>query len=199
MSLLVKICGLRHVRDVEAAIASGADAVGFVFADSIRRVSPEQAKTACESVPADVRRVAVMLHPTNDEWSAVRDVFKPDVLQTDFEDFAALDIPDAIERWPVVRDTAGIGDDEIPSMFVYEGRISGIGETVDWNRAAHVATLGRMMLAGGLDAGNVADAVAEVRPFGVDVSSAVESKPGRKDAALIREFVKAARAAETNL
>ena len=73
--------------------------------------------------------------------------------------------------------------------------MSGRGETIDWDRAAELARCGRMILAGGLDADNVAAALARVRPFGVDVSSAVESAPGRKDPRRIREFINAARSA----
>ena len=88
--------------------------------------------------------------------------------------------------------------DASAETFVYEGPKSGQGETVDWSRAAEIARQGNMILAGGLGAHNVAEAVATVRPFGVDVSSAVESAPGEKDSLLIEEFVTAARAAERN-
>jgi phosphoribosylanthranilate isomerase len=86
----------------------------------------------------------------------------------------------------------------VSGTFLYEGAKSGQGETVDWSRAAEIARQGNMILAGGLAAHNVAEAIATVRPFGVDVSSAVESAPGEKDSLLIEEFVTAARAAERN-
>jgi len=194
MSLLVKICGLRDPAHVAAAVEAGAGAVGFVFAESVRRVTPAEARLASAAVPDDVLRVAVMLHPGNEEWLAVLREFEPDVLQTDAEDFAALDVPMAVQRWPVYRE-GGRGPDT-PGTYLYEGASSGRGETVDWRTAAARANTGRMILAGGLDAANVAEAVRIVRPFGVDVSSAVESAPGRKDAGLIREFVNAAQAAE---
>ncbi len=207
MRTFVKICGLNNERDAEAAVAAGADAIGFVFAESVRRVTPEQARDACAAVPSDVRRVAVMLHPANDEWRVVLEVFEPDVLQTDLEDFASLDVPESVERWPVIREghswerrPAAIGPGR-PShdTFVYEGGKSGAGETVDWRRAAEVAEQGRMILAGGLHSGNVVQAIEEVGPFGVDVSSGVESAPGRKDPRLIQEFVSAAKAVEKRL
>jgi len=81
-------------------------------------------------------------------------------------------------------------------VYVYEGASSGMGETVDWSRAADVATNGKMILAGGLAVGNVAAAIRTVRPFGVDVSSAVESAPGHKDDELIRQFIGAVRRGE---
>ena len=137
--------------------------------------------------------------------------FRPDVLQTDAEDYASLDVPDYIERWPVYREqkmvsvtvsvtVSGTVTDTVPdTVFVYEGAKSGAGETVDWARAAEVARQGNMILAGGLDADNVAEAIARVKPYGVDVSSGVESAPGQKDPDLIRAFISAARAAEKNL
>lgn len=191
--MLIKICGMRDAKTVDAAIEAGADAIGFVFAESPRRVTPAEARQATAHVPSDVLRVAVMLHPADAEWREVRDVFEPDVLQTDAGDFDYLDVPDSIERWPVVRE--GDATLTMPPQFVYEGRKSGKGQTVDWGYAASLASRGRMILAGGLDAGNVGEAIRKVRPFGVDTSSAVESAPGKKDPAKIRAFIRAARAA----
>ena len=197
MSIFVKICGLRDEENVSAAVLAGADAVGFVFAKSVREISPAEAAGISASVPAHVKRVAVMLHPANSEWQEVLKVFSPDVLQTDVEDFGSLDVPDSVEQWPVYRE--GHSAPDTRATFVFEGPKSGQGETVDWSQAAQIAERGQMILAGGLGADNVAAAISTVRPFGVDVSSAVESAPGQKDAALINEFVRAAKAAEKNL
>ena len=193
MSLVVKICGLRSEADVAVAVDAGANAVGFVFAESVRQVTPEEAATASRRLPDGIVRVAVMRHPTNDEWQAVLETFEPDVLQTDAGDFESLDVPAFVRRWPVIREGA---DGELPDIFLYEGKNSGQGETVDWQHAATLAKRGRMILAGGLDPGNVGEAVRIVQPYGVDVSSGVEMLPGRKDPALIQEFIRAARAAE---
>lgn len=193
MSLIVKICGLRSEADVAVAVDAGANAIGFVFAESVRQVSPEEAASAARRLPDGIVRVAVMRHPTNEEWQAVLETFEPDVLQTDADDFKSLDVPEFVRRWPVIREGA---DGELPDIFLYEGSDSGQGKTVDWQRAAEIAQCGRMILAGGLDPGNVAEAVRIVRPYGVDVSSGVEMLPGRKDPALIQEFIRAARAAE---
>ena len=196
MSLLIKICGLRDVADVHAAITAGADAIGFVFADSVRRVSPGEASDACQRIPAIIKRVAVMRHPSNEEWLRVLDGFAPDVLQTDIEDFDSLDVPYSVQRWPVIREGDAALDAPLPDTFLYEGAQSGRGKTVDWEQAAGISARGNMILAGGLSADNVAAAIRTVRPIGVDVSSAVESAPGRKDPNLIERFVSAARAAE---
>jgi len=198
MKRFIKICGLRDRESVTAAVEAGADAVGFVFADSVRKVSPDEANVAARGVPGNVMRVAVMRHPSNDNWQTVLEAFEPDVLQTDIEDFDSLDVPEDILAWPVIREGSVAASGAQPDVFVYEGRNSGMGETVDWSRAAHMAERGRMILAGGLAADNVAAAMKNVRPWGVDVSSGVESGPGRKDVKLIRQFIVAARAAESD-
>lgn len=196
MTTFVKICGLRDAGDVAAAVAAGANAVGFVFAESVRRVKPQAAREATRDIPPSVRRVAILRHPTGEECQAVLDEFSPDVIQTDVEDFASLQIPDSVECWPVYREGA-ITTEGVPrGIFIYEGPVSGSGQTVDWSTAADIAQHGRMILAGGLAEDNVGQAIRAVRPWGVDVSSGVESLPGRKDHELIKRFVSAVRAAE---
>ena len=195
MTTFIKICGLTDAAAVAAAVESGADAVGFVFAESVRRISVQQATDIAARVPQRIKRVAVMLHPSSDEWQEVRDGFQPDALQTDLEDFTCLDVPDRIEKWPVLRQGIVSENDQFPEMFVYEGRASGSGEAVDWQAAAQLAERGKMILAGGLDIANVTDAIRQVAPFGVDVSSGVESAPGKKDATRIQAFIGAVRTA----
>lgn len=199
MSLLVKICGLRNESDVLAAVEAGADAVGFVFAESVRRVTATEAAAATASLHSDIRKVAVMHHPSNEEWQDVLLGFRPDALQTDIDDFEALDMPDIVQRIPVVREGNPLLDAELPDVFLYEGAKGGQGEVVDWQRAADIAARGKMILAGGLTPANLAQAITTVRPFGVDVCSGTESEPGEKNHELIREFVKAARVAEQDL
>jgi phosphoribosylanthranilate isomerase len=202
--MFVKICGLRNELHVQVAVEAGADAVGFVFADSVRRVEPLQAARIASLVPETVRRVAVMLHPSNEEWQEVLRDFSPDVLQTDAVDFENLDVPSSVESWPVYREGKKVtgtirASTKVPVTYLYEGARSGSGETVDWSRAAELAKSGNMILAGGLSVRNVAEAISIVRPFGVDVSSAVESAPGEKDSQRIREFIIAAKTAENML
>jgi len=208
--MFVKICGLTNELHVQVAVEAGADAVGFVFAESVRRVEALQAARIASLVPETVKRVAVMLHPSNEEWQAVLRDFAPDVLQTDATDFESLDVPTSVDCWPVYREGNTVPDTLFPpgnrvsgtvfsETYLYEGARSGRGETVDWSQAAELARTGHMILAGGLSVMNVAEAISIVRPFGVDVSSAVESAPGEKDSQLIREFISAAKAAEKNL
>jgi len=190
---MIKICGLTDPEAVRAAVHAGAGAVGFVFADSVRRVTPAHAAALAADVPPGVFRVAVMQHPSASEWREVFNVFRPQVLQTDAADFAELDIPVSVTPWPVLREGTFDMADALPEVFVYEGVASGCGQAVDWRQAEKLARRARMILAGGLNEDNVADAIATVRPWGVDVSSAVESLPGRKDPARIARFIEAAR------
>jgi len=194
MPCLVKICGLKYAATVDAAVEAGADAVGFVFAKSVRQVTARHAAFIATNVPEHVLRVAVMMHPGADEWEEVQAIFCPDVLQTDAQDFLELDVPDDITRWPVVREGTVAGNGDMPNTFVYEAKTSGRGETVDWGIAASLAARKQIILAGGLSQENVAEAIRQVAPYGVDVSSAVESSPGKKDPELIRAFIDTVRA-----
>lgn len=192
--MFVKICGLTTPEGVAAALEAGADAVGFVFAPSVRRVTP--AAAAALAAPARGRAlcVAVTLHPTDAEVEEILDVFAPDLLQTDLADAAALS-PRARARWlPVLREGGGLPE-PLPGRVLYEGAVSGAGRTADWAQARTVAERTQVLLAGGLNPDNVAAAVHAVGPWGVDVSSGVESAPGMKSPAKILQFVAAARAA----
>jgi phosphoribosylanthranilate isomerase len=195
MTLWVKICGLTSVDAVTAAAEAGADAVGFVFhAASPRNVTPATAAVLARAVPAGVLRVAVTRHPTQAEVDAIVASFRPDALQTDAGDFESLALPTALVRLPVLRTGMALPA-RLPGRCLYESADSGRGTTADWRAAGALARRTELVLAGGLSAANVAAAIAAVQPFGVDVSSGVESAPGRKDPSRIREFIAAARAA----
>lgn len=193
--MFVKICGVTTAPAVEAAVEAGADALGFVFAPSPRRVTPADARALCRGLPAGILRVAVMRHPAGELVSAVLEEFAPDWLQTDAEDFDALVPPPGCTALPVYR-TGGVPPDARRArLLLYEGERSGSGERADWSEARRLAAGTRLVLAGGLDADNVAEAVRRVRPWGVDVSTGVERAPGDKDPDKIKRFVLRARAA----
>ena len=191
----VKVCGLTTPEAVAAAIDAGVNAVGFVFAESKRKVTAQQAAELARDVPRDIVRVAVMLHPSQAELDEVWSQFRPDVLQTDIDDLDRLQVPAGLQVTPVVRAGRELPA-ALPSRLLFEGPVSGAGETTDWSSAATLATRTQLILAGGLKPSNVADAIATARPFGVDVSSGVEARPGVKDPAKIHEFVRNARAAD---
>jgi phosphoribosylanthranilate isomerase len=189
----IKICGMTSAEAVAAALAAGVDALGFVFADSVRQLTPQAAARLAAEARGRVRCVAVTRHPSQRALDEIVSVFKPDLLQTDAGDFAALRLPATLGQLPVVR--VGEAPAMLPRRLLFEGPASGSGRVSDWRAAGSLARRTELVLAGGLNAGNVARAIAAVRPFGVDVSSGVEERPGVKGPDAIAEFVTAARAA----
>ena len=195
--LWIKVCGLRTADTLAAAVDAGADAVGFVFhAASPRNITATAARAIAAAVPQGTEKVAVFLHPTQAEIDTAIDAVRPDWVQADAADLAALRLPAGQRVLPVYRTDQPLpSQQDLPRRFLLESGRSGAGERADWTEAARLAAAGELVLAGGLDASNVAEAIAAVRPFGIDVSSGVESTRGVKDAALIRNFVSVARAA----
>ena len=191
----VKVCGLTTPEGVAAAVDAGVDAVGFVFAESKRKVTAQQAAELARDVPVNILRVAVMLHPSQAQLDEVWSQFGPDVLQTDMDDLTTLRVPEGLQVTPVLRSGRELPS-ALPARLLFEGPVSGTGETTDWAAAAKLAARTQLILAGGLKPENVAHAIATARPFGVDVSSGVEARPGVKDPAKIYEFVRIARAAD---
>ena len=195
MSGFVKICGLTDAASVEWALAAGADAIGFVFADSPRRVTPRLARELALPARGRALCVAVTLHPDQDAIDAILADFAPDALQTDAGDFGTLRLPRSLPRLPVLRAGASAPLEPHQRRVLFEGPRSGSGHVADWQAAAALALQTDLILAGGLGPDNVENAIARVRPYGVDVSSGVESAPGRKDQSLIGSFVERARRA----
>ena len=194
MSLFVKICGITSPVAASAAVEAGADAVGFVFAESPRRVAPSEARAIAEDLPPGILCVAVFGRPALGEIAAVLDEFDADVVQADHE---SLDGYEERQILPVYREPVTARPTQL--RFLYEGARSGVGARVDESEAARVARFGEMVLAGGLDPGNVGRAITAIRPYGVDVSTGVETAPGVKSPELIGSFVAAARSAAERL
>ncbi len=197
MRVRVKICGIAAAESLDAVVEAGADAVGFVFAESPRSVSAETALALAARLPAWVTPVAVTRHPDAQFVTDVLPRLRFPCWQTDAEDLVGVTLPRGCRPLPVFRE-GSVGPDDLAGQFVYEGPASGAGQAVNWDLAATLARRGRMILAGGLDADNVAEAIRRVRPWAVDVSSGVESAPGRKDPARIAAFVRAVLAAEND-
>jgi len=194
--MFVKICGMNSPEAVAAAVEAGVDALGFVFAESPREVTVDQALSLCAGVPAHIVRIAVMRHPHKEHWQRVVEAFQPNWLQTDADDFKWITLPASCQALRVYRDSDAPADSDLPDRLLYEGTHSGSGRVADWDEAHGLARVAEVILAGGLTAENVADAIRFVRPWGVDVSSGVESERGVKDPDKIREFVARARATE---
>jgi phosphoribosylanthranilate isomerase len=194
----IKICGMTSPGAVDAAIACDVDAIGFVFAESVRRVDTARANELARAARRRVACVAVMRHPTPGEVDEVLREFRPDILQMDFDDLIELSLPRELSVLPVLRPGPRPACD-LPPRLLFEGPVSGSGRTTDWDAAADLARHAQLILAGGLTPQNVAAAIHHVRPFGVDTSSGVEEAPGVKNTGLIEAFVAAARMAALEL
>ena len=206
MIVRVKICGLTNAPDAVAAAEAGADALGFMFfAGSKRNISFADAAAIIRELPAFVSKVGVFVNATADEIRRAVDETGLDTLQLHGEEppeFCAQFTPLKVVKAFRLRDRDSLQEclkypehAWLLDSFV-DGAHGGTGVTADWNLAAEAVRLHRrVILAGGLRVETVAEAVRRVRPFAVDVSSGVESAPGRKDAAKVRAFIESVRAA----
>lgn len=205
MSVKVKICGITSVADAQAAAEAGADMIGLMFYEkSPRHITLETAAAIHRALPPFVLRVGVFVNPAAElVLRALGDCglsllqFHGDEASEFCTQFGAMSLK-ALR----VRDAESLNQlanfqTEAFLLDAYSpGGLGGTGEKFDWALAVAAQQFGKpIFLAGGLTPENVADAVRQVRPFAVDVSSGVESAPGKKDAAKVRAFIAAARQA----
>jgi len=196
----VKICGITNLEDALMAVEAGADALGFVFfKGSPRYISPDQAAAVICCLPPFVQTVGLFVNEELTTVNAVADQCGLDLVQLHGEE-----LPDycaAVKRRVIkafrVRDSSSL--DDMTNYRVAACLLDawspaahgGTGTTFNWDIAAGAAASHTIILAGGLTPDNVAGAIAAVKPYAVDVSSGVESAPGKKDAVLIRAFIEA--------
>jgi phosphoribosylanthranilate isomerase len=186
--MLVKICGITRPEDAEAAVALGASALGFVFwPNSPRFIDPFRARALAASVPPFVTTVGVFVNQPADYINGVASLVGLGAVQLHGDEGPAFA---AAIRRPVIKAIA-LGRDDV-ALDGWPGRCmllldvhdpdrrGGTGRTIEWARAASIAARRRSLLAGGLTPENVAAAIAQVKPFGIDVSSGVEDAPGVK-------------------
>jgi phosphoribosylanthranilate isomerase len=197
-SLFIKVCGMTTPAAVDAALSCEVDAIGFVFAESVRRVTPQLANALAQPARRRIACAAVTRHPTQAQVNEILRDFRPDILQTDLADIEKLELPRELAVLPVVRPGPRPAC-ELPRRILFEGPVSGSGRTTDWDAAAELALRMQLILAGGLNPRNIAAAIRQVRPFGVDVSSGVEEAPGVKNTEMIEQFVAAARVAAVEI
>lgn len=205
MSVTVKICGITSEADALAAVEAGADAIGLMFYEgSPRHVTLEQAKAISAALPQHVMRVGVFV---NAEEAFVHQALTECMLN--ILQFHGDETPEECSRYPVMTLKAFRvqGDETLAQLEAYpsagylldayvKDALGGTGATFNWDLAVRAQEFGKpIFLAGGLTPENVVEAVRKVQPFGVDVSSGVESEPGRKDAEQMRTFVAAAKGA----
>ena len=205
MSVIVKICGITNPADGLAAVAAGADAIGLMFAEkSPRHITMQTASEIARALPPYIVKVGVFVDA--DEETVLRAIGECDL---NIAQFHGNETPEFCAQFPVmtikafrIKDAASL--DDLPKYktdawlldaYVAD-KLGGTGEKFNWALAVQAKKLGRpIFLAGGLTPENVADAVRTVQPYAVDVSSGVESAPGKKDHGKIQAFVKAAKEA----
>jgi phosphoribosylanthranilate isomerase len=199
--MFVKICGITSEDDALFAVAMGADAVGFVFAPSTRQIAAQQVFDITRRLPPEVLTVGVFRDelPSRVVEIAHRSGVKAVQLHGRETPEQTAEIARQI-RWVIKAfpatsvDLAG-ADRYGTDLVLVDAPSPGSGRVFDWGLASEVPDSVRLILAGGLTPDNVADAIGAVEPWGVDVSSGVESSPGRKDPTLVRRFIANARAA----
>ncbi len=194
----IKICGITNIEDALMAAELGAHAVGFVLAESPRRISPETARNISLALPPLMSRVGVFVNEQPSVIEYCINLCHLDAIQIDASDNSK----DGYRFNAAVIRTFRVESDEIISairqakveyflMDTYDRtRNGGSGRAFDWCIAREAAKLGRIILAGGLNPDNVAEALETVHPYAVDVSSGVEKSPGRKDHEKMRLFIK---------
>ena len=202
----VKICGITNEDDARVAVEAGADALGFImYRKSPRFVEAAVAKRIIDGLPPFVAAVGVFV---NEEAAAVRRLMDEcglTLAQLHGDESAAY--CEGLGR-PSMKALRLKDRGTFLALAEFQGRANvrafvldafsdqaygGTGQTVDWTLAAEAARASRVLLAGGLTPDNVAEAIRQVRPYGVDVSSGVEVRPGQKDHAKVQAFIQAAR------
>ncbi len=206
--MLVKICGLTRIEDAQAACAAGADLVGFVFVRSSPRfLDPGKAREIVRALPGTVGRVGVFAGAEPGEIRAIASLAGLTHVQIHgpFDRLRAGTLTIPVIRVVRVGSAADLaGAEDIPADLLLldarvKGELGGTGRTFDWEVARGLCVRRKVIVAGGLTPGNVAEAVRVLSPFGVDVASGVESSPGIKDQEKMREFIRAARAATADV
>jgi phosphoribosylanthranilate isomerase len=196
--MMIKICGITNLDDARAAVENGATALGFnFFPASPRFVTVENAGRVIASLPSTVWKVGVFVNMAPEQVAETARTLALDVAQLHGDETPAQ-FPRGIRVWKAVRVDGEFQADALaayPAEAVLldsggTGLYGGSGQTFDWSRAA--ASQLKIVLAGGLEADNVARAIEQARPWGVDACSRIESSPGKKDHSKMAAFLKAA-------
>ncbi len=199
--MFVKICGITNEDDALFAVAMGADAVGFVFSPSPRQIAAKQVYDITRRLPPEILTVGVF---RDDHPSRVIDIVNRSGVRAaqlhGHESPADVALVAAQVKWVIKAFAAGSPDARRADQFgtdlvLVDAASPGSGTMFDWSLADEVAEGPRLILAGGLTPDNVAAAVRQVQPWGVDVSTGVERSPGKKDALLVKAFIERARQA----
>jgi phosphoribosylanthranilate isomerase len=196
----VKICGICDVDAARAAVESGADMIGFHFCDSPRRISPEEAKAIAGELIVRPTIVGVFIDEDPEEARRIAELVGLDLLQLHGSEQPGYDAGRPVMKVLKVKDGQIPNVDDWPDPIMLDSWSSdqrgGTGQTWDWEAARPLISSRKVFIAGGLEPGNVGKVVSAFKPYGVDVSSGVESAVRVKDPDKVRAFVHAVRLAE---
>ncbi len=197
----VKICGITNIEDALLAVEYGADAVGFIFAESPRKVSPQAAASICRELPPFVSKVGVFVDELR---SVVHDI--SEMCGLDTVQLHGDESPEYVSglRTTVIKSVRVKDEKSLKGLSSYhvaaylldtydECIKGGTGQTFDWSLAVAVKKYGLIILSGGLTPENVRQAVNTVEPYAVDASSGIEKSPGQKDDKKMKEFIRQAK------
>ena len=200
----VKICGITNYKDAEAACRSGADALGFVFAKSPRRITPDKAKGIIKKLPPHVVTVGVFVDEDREKVLKIARDCRLDCLQLHGNESPGY-CKELKKCYKIIKAVRVNGKESLKRLKGYDvdaflldsyvkGKAGGTGIKFDWALAVEANKLGRrvrapVILAGGLDAANIEEAIRRVRPYAVDASGGLESSPGRKNRCLVKKFI----------
>lgn len=200
----VKICGITNITDAEDAVSSGADAIGFVFAESPRRVSRKEARAIIEKLPPFVAPVALFV---DEDANVVKDICKYCNIHT--IQFHGNETPEYLQQFPAFKTIKAFrirNESDVTQLGTFKAdaylldsysdeKPGGTGKRFDWEiiRKTDATRYGRIIIAGGLNPANVVTAIKLTEPFGVDASSGVEASRGKKDKTLMDGFINAAK------
>ncbi|MFP5322694.1 MAG: phosphoribosylanthranilate isomerase [Acidimicrobiia bacterium] len=199
--MFVKICGITTPADAQVAVEAGADAIGLIFAPSRRQVGVDEARVIAESVPDHVLVVGVFRDHLVREIVETAEAVGLGAAQLHGAETPQTSrrvhesVPVLIRAMPAGDPRLAEIDEHGADVVLLDAPTPGAGVAFDWRLVGDLTQRHRVLLAGGLRADTVADAIAQVLPWGVDVASGVEARPGRKDPDAVRAFVAAAKAA----
>ena len=201
----IKICGITNSEDAEKAISLGADAIGFIFADSPREVQPHLARSIIENLKGKVLSVGVFVNESPDKVIETAEYCSLGAIQLHGDESpeycSGLKKRLLIKAFRIKDDSSLTPIPCYKGVFAYlldtfsEQNRGGTGKTFDWNLAVKAKAFGKpIILSGGLGLGNIEEAIRVVTPYGVDISSSIEIKPGKKDHKLMERLISAIKA-----
>ena len=196
----IKICGITNIEDAQNAVSFGADALGFIFANSPRNIEPETAKSIIENLKGKVLKIGVFVNEVLDNVVRIREYCPLDAIQLHGDESpeycSQLKEKQVIKAFRIRDDSSLTPMPRYKDVFAYlldtfsKEIYGGTGRAFDWNLAIKAKAFGKpIILSGGLGLSNIEEAIRVVTPYGVDISSSIEIKPGKKDPHLMKRII----------